>query len=264
MALRDRKVAPGLCICLVIMLLLVPYVSAMVDSTSVPKSTDPNAEDRPDMIATLKTHVAYVGEVQDARMDGVIMYVNNISDGTGITGLQQIQDDYLMIASSIPLMHSYAEIARARDDLRVQTQLFSDETKAQMALFGGNDTDMRASISSSTDAVDNAISALTGPLWLASESSRITVFNQDSDRRLLLLRSLDRMGIDTTLARNISDQIDAQRSGIQDAIGNGSAEALVSTNTAIKALDRQFRENIESSRAAFTIEAKGNAMTAMQ
>jgi hypothetical protein len=264
MAMRDRKVVPGLCVCLVIMMLLVPYVSATVDSTTIPKSMDPNAEDRPEVIATLKTHVAYVGEVQDARMNGVIMYVDNISDGAGITGLQQIQDDYLLIASSIPLMHSYAEIAQARDDLRIQTQLFSDETKAQMAMFGGNDTDMRACISSSTDAVDNAISALTGPLWLSNESSRITVFNQDSDRRLLLIRSLDRMGIDTTLARNISDQIDAQRSGIQDALGNRSAAALVSTNTAIKALSRQFRENIESSRAAFAIETKGNAMTAMK
>ena len=261
MALRDRKVALRLCICLVIMLLLVPYVSAAVDPDTVPKSADPNAVDQPDVIATLKTHVAYVGEVQDARMNGVIMYVSNISDGAGITGLQQIQDDYLMIASSIPLMHSYTEISRARDDLRIQTQLFSDETKAQMALFGGNDTDMRACISSSTDAVDNAFSGTA--LWLASGSSRITVFNQDSERRLLLLRSLDRMGVDTTLARNISDRIDAQRSGIQDALSNRSAAALQSTNTAIKDLSRQFRENVVSSRAAFAIQAKSDAMSAM-
>ncbi len=230
----------------------------------VPKSTDPNAEDRPEVIATLKAHVAYVGVVQDARMNGVIMYINNISNGAGITGLQQIQDDYLMIASSIPLMHTSAEIARARDDLRLQTQLFSDETKARMAMFGGNDDDMKASINSSTAVFDNAFSGLTASLWLANASSRITIFNQDSDRRLLLLRSLDRMGIDTALARNISDQIDAQRSDIQDALNNRSAAALVSTNTVIRDLSRQFRENIESSRAAFAIQVKSDAMTAIK
>jgi len=249
---------------LAILMLLVPYVSATVDSTTIPKSTAPDAVDQPDVIAALKTHVAYVGEVQDARMDGVILYVNNISDGTGITNLQQIQDDYLVIASSIPLMHGYAEIAKAREDLRVQTQLFSEETKAQMVMFNGSDADMRSCIRSSTDAVDNAFSGMTDSLWLGKDSARLTLFNQASVQRTLLLRSLGKQGIDTTLARNISDQIDAQRFSLQDALTNQSAEVLKSTNTDIKTLTRQFRENVASSRAALAIEMKRDAMMSMK
>jgi hypothetical protein len=264
MAWSDRKAAFRAVACLAVLMLLVPCVSATVDSTAIPKSTAPDDMDRPDMIATLKTHVAYVGEVQDARMNGVIMYINNISDGTGITSLQQIQDDYLVIASSIPLMHSYAEIAKAREDLRVQTQLFSEETKAQMVMFNGSDVDMRSCIRSSTDAVDNAFSAMTDSLWLAKDSARLTLFNQASGDRTLLIRSLDKQGINITLARNISDQIDAQRSSLRDALTSQSAGALVSTNTAIKTLTREFRENVASSRAALAIDMKRDAMMAMK
>jgi hypothetical protein len=264
MAWRDRKAAFRAVACLAILLLLVPYVSATVDSTTIPQSTAPNDVDRPDMIATLKTHVAYVGEAQDARMDGVIMYINNISDGTGITSLQQIQDDYLVIASSIPLMHAYAEIAKAREDLRVQTQLFSEETKAQMVMFNGSDDEMRSCIRSSTDAIDNTSAAMTDSLWLGKDSARLTLFNQASGDRTLLIRSLDKQGINITLAKNISDQIDAQRSSLQDALTGQSAEALKSTNTAIKTLTRQFRENVANSRAAFAIEMKRDAMMAMK
>jgi gas vesicle protein len=83
-------------------------------------------------------------------------------------------------------------------------------------------------------------------------------------QRTLLLRSLGKQGIDTTLARNISDQIDAQRFSLQDALTNQSAEVLKSTNTDIKTLTRQFRENVASSRAALAIEMKRDAMMSMK
>ena len=198
------------------------------------------------MIATLKTHVAYVGETQDARMEGVILYVDNISSGTGVTTLEQIHDDYLVIASSIPLMHTYAEIAKARDDLRVQTQLFSEETKAQMVKYNGSNDAMKPYISLSVNATEEALSAVNASLWLAGDSARLTLFNKDSDNRFFLIRSLGKEGIDTTVMKNISGQIDAQRAGLQAALSNQSADALKATNTAIKTLNRQFRENVAS------------------
>jgi len=250
--------------CLAVLMFFVPCVSAVVDSTTMPKSTAPDDVDRPDVIAALKTHVAYVGEVQDARMNGVIMYINNISDGSGITDLQQIQDDYLVIASSIPLMHTSAEITKARDDLRVQTQLFAEETQARMVMFNGRDDEMRNCIRTSTDAIDNASVSLTDSLWLANGSARLTLFNQASEERMLLIRSLDKQGINVTPARNISEQIDAQNASLRDALTRQSAEALKSANAAIKTLTRQFREDVASSRAASAIAAKRDAMMAMK
>lgn len=260
---RERKVIFRVVACLAILMLLVPYVSATVSSTTIPKSKDPNDADRPDAIATLKNHIAYVGEDQDIRMSGTIQYIDTISNGTGITNLQEIRDDYLVIASSIPLMHTSGEIAAAREDLGVKTKLFSEMTKARMVQFNGTTSGMRASLRSYQNETRNARSGNESSHWLANESARLTLFNKASVDRSRILVSLAEQGMNTTIARNISEQIDAQRPGLQSALSNQSAKALKSTNAVIRTLTRQFREHVATARAAHQIEMKRDAMMAM-
>ncbi|MDD1694415.1 MAG: hypothetical protein LUQ71_06790 [Methanoregula sp.] len=261
--IRDRQVAFRAGACLVVLMLLVPFVSATVDSDTIPKSQTPNQADRPETIASLKMHTAYVGEDQDVRMSGTIQYINNISRGAGTTTLQEIRDDYLVTASSIPLMGTSAEIIKARENLRILTQRFSEETRARMVQFNGTKGDMRASLQSYQNATANALSGNESIHWLANESARLTLFNRDSTKRMLQIKDLGKQGINTTLAKNLSEQIDAQRPVLQKVLTNKSAEALATTNTAIKALTLEFRKNVASSRAALVIEMKRDAMMAM-
>jgi hypothetical protein len=263
MVIGDRKAFLKAGACLVLILLIAPYVSASVDSTTIPFSKDPNAVDNPELISTFKFHTAYVGQSQEARMDGVIAYIDNISSGAGTSNLQQIRDDYLVIASSIPLMTTNDEISGARDEMRKQTQLFAYETQAQLVMFNGSTDDMRSDISTSVQAADASITNLRDSLWLARDSARLTLFNTESEQRARLLLSLDRQGIDTSLARNISDQIDAQRAGLTEALSNNSAPALLTVNTGIRTLNKQFRSTVMNSQAAMAIELKREAMMAM-
>lgn len=249
--------------CLVILMLSVPFVSAAADATAIPKSTDPRYADRPEAIASLKSHIAFISDTQDVRMDGVIRYIDTISSGTGTTTLKQIRDDFLVTASSIPLMNTNDGISRARESLRVQTLRFSEETRARMVQFNGSNNGLRASTRTAANASDTAISAgLKDPRWLANESARLTVFNKDSLERTRLLRELGRQGINTTIPRNLSEQIDAQRPGLQGALTNKSAAALESANAAIRTLTREFREDVAGLRAAREIGMKRDAMMA--
>jgi hypothetical protein len=248
---------------LLLLLLIAPYVSASVDTTTITPSTAPDAIDSPDLIDAFKIHTAYLGQSQEARMDGVITYVDNISSGTGADNLQQIKDDYLVIAATIPLMTTNSDIAAAREQMRVQTQLFSEETKAQLVMFNGSTDDMRGNIAASMKTADASVTNFRDSLWLAKDSARLTLFNADSQQRTLLLRTLDKQGIDTSLARNISDQIDAQRGSLQGALSSNSVTALNNVNTGIRTLNKQFRSTVETSRAAMTIELKRQVLMAM-
>jgi hypothetical protein len=260
----NRKAVLVVGACLLFLLLIVPFVSAAVDPNTIPVDTTPLAENNPELIAALKLHAACLGQSQEARMDGVIAYIDNISQGTGSANLEQIRDDYLVIAATIPLMTTNDEITKARDDMRKQTELFSDETNAQFVLFNGSTDDMRASINASMDAADASFKDFNNSLWLAKDSASLTLFNAESQQRALLLLNLDRQGIDTNLARNISDQIDAQRSNIQGALSDNSADALLTVNTGIKTLNRQFRKTVGDSQAAMAIELKRQALMAMK
>jgi hypothetical protein len=264
MVTGDRKAVLKAGVFLVLLLLIAPYVSASVDTDTLPASRQPDAVDNPQLISAFKLHTAYLGQSQETRMDAVVSYIDNISKGTGTSNLEQIEDDYLVIASSVPLMTTNAEISQARDDMRVQTQLFSEETKAQLVMFNGSTDDMRAHIDASVQAADSSITNFKDSLWLAKDSARLMVFNNDSQQRAVLLRGLDRQGIDTTLARNISDQIDAQRANLQGALITNSADSLKNVNTAIRMLTRQFRTTVDNSRAAMTLELKREALMAMK
>jgi hypothetical protein len=249
---------------LVLIMLTVPFVSAVVDSDTIPKSTGPDHADRPEAIALQKTQIAYVANDQNTRMTGTIRYIDIISNGTGTVTLQEIQDDYLVIASSVPLMQTAADIERARDSLGARAREFSDESKAKMVLFNGNATRLQACIRSMANASASRYSNSTGgELWLRNESSRLMVFNQESIDRSLIIRELANKSVNTSLIQNLSRQIDAQRPNLQGALMNKSSVALQSTNDAIRALNREFRQNVADTRAALTITMKRDAIMAM-
>jgi len=243
--------------------LFVPHISALPEGvTSVPKSTDPLARDSPDLISALKFHVAYVGQTQEARMDGVISYIDTISNGNGITGLELIRTDYLVTASSVPVMQTSDQISEARDELGRQSQLFAEETKAEILMFNGSFQDMRQKASKSIEAFDGSITNLRDSLWLAKDTARLTVFNKESQQRKALLSSLDKQGVDVSQAKKISDQIDAKRPDLQDAIMHGSG--LTEVNSGLKAMNREFRTLVQEYQANLQIEMKRAAILAIK
>lgn len=243
--------------------LLISLVSAAVDSYTIPPSKDLLEKDNPEIISALKTHIAWVGQTQQARMDGVIVYINSISGGNGTSGLEDTKNDYLDMATSIPVMQTADDIVEARGELRTQSQLFSEETKAQMVMFNGNFSDMRRSIDTSEKAVEITHINLKDPLWLANESARLVMFNRESTQRSVLIAGLKKRGVDVSLAQNLSDQIDAQRPALQKALLENSVGSLKKVNTGIRTLNRQFRGMVSEFRYDLEIQQKHEAILSM-
>ena len=252
-------------IVVVLFLLIASPVSAELDPDTIPRSTTPDHADRPEAILLEKTHIAYVACDQDTRMNGVIRYIEIISNGSGVYRLRQIRDDYLVTASSIPLMQKATEIEKARDTLGASAREFSAETQAQMLRFNGSAERMQDCIRSmaKSSAVRNAESP-DGGLWLKNESSRLVLFNRDTINRKQIIAELGKQGANTTVIRNISLQIEAQRPNIHGALINKSSSALQSANVEIKDLNREFRRNVADARDALAIAMKRDAIMAMK
>jgi len=258
-----RRKIVGMSLFFLLVTLILVTVSASLDRDTIPVSKDPLEQNNPEIIAVLKTHIAYVGQTQQARMDGVIIYIDSISNGNGTSNLRYIKDDYMEIASSIPVMKTADEITEAREELRTQSQLFAEETKAQMVMFNGSTYEMRGAINESVQSMENSYSTLKNSLWLAKDTARITVFNKESRDRTALLSTISKQGIDISLAKNISDKIDAQRSTIQKALADNSARSLKKVNSGLKSLNNQFRGAVNTYRADQEIQMKRAAVLAM-
>jgi len=241
----------------------VPLAGAATSTITPSGSSGYLARDNPELISAQKMHVAYLGEVQQARMDGVIQYIDTISGGKGSYNLRMMQEDYMVTASSIPFMHTADEIDAARDDMRVQTQLFSEETKAQMGIFNGSTNMMRECTNASIQAVEGSFSNLSDSLWLSRDTARLTVFNTYSEKREELLSALSAQGVDTSLAKEIANRIDAHRSELQAALSKKQAGAIQNVNSGLKALNVQFRDIVQGYRTDLKIQLDTAAILAI-
>ena len=67
-------------ILLFLSVLFVPMVGAVTESTGQSSSQNYLNQDSAELLSPLKMHVAYVGKTQQARMDGVITYIDKISE----------------------------------------------------------------------------------------------------------------------------------------------------------------------------------------
>jgi len=221
-------------------------------------------QDSPDTIIALKNHVAFVGDDQRLRMNYAISYIDNISKGAGTLRMKWIEHDYLVAVSSIPLMYTSDEITESREEMQRQSILFTDETKNQIILFNGSLTDMRESTRVSIESGNDSFDTISQTLWLSRNTARLTVFINDSEIRTTLLKQLGRKGVNTTAGWEISNQIDAKRSDIIDAIKTGKKGSIQIVNAEIKQLNQQFRNQIETYDSNLQIQVKTAEMLSLR
>ncbi len=243
---------------------ILPIASALVDNTDIPSSTGPLDKDNPELISVLKSNAAYVGVTQQARMDGVIGYIDRISDGAGTTNLRWIQDDYLAAASSIPLLYTSDEITTTRGEMRAQSIRFFEETMTQMAAYNGNNEELRACTNETETKAENAFARMPDSAWLIKGSARLAAFNASAGERAALLLTLAGKGVDITEIRKISDQIDAKRTDMQAIVVKHQDGAILSLNSGIARLNGQFRSTVDDALKNHEIQIKTAAMLAMK
>jgi hypothetical protein len=231
-------------ILLFLSVLFFPLAGAVTQSTDQSGSQNYLNQDSAELISPLKIHIAYVGRTQQARMDGVINYIDRISSGTGTAGLRQIQEDYLTAAFPVPVMRTVEEITEARKEMRRQSILFVDETNTQLAMFNGSTTDMRLSAEAALHPVEHSFNSLKYSSWLASKTTRSMVFNQSSERRTAILDDLNLHGMDVSYPITLSTQIDAQHAELENALLQNQDRRLLSINSGLRLLKQQFRSTV--------------------
>jgi hypothetical protein len=257
---RPKILMSGL-ILLFLSAFFVPAGGAVIQSTGQSGGQSYVIQDSAEIISPLKMHIAYVGKTQQARMDGVITYIDGISGGTGTSGLRQTEEDYLTAAFPVPVMRTVEEITEAREEMRRQSILFSDETNAQLAMFNGSSADMRSSAKAALNPVEESFNCLKYSSWLASQTTRSMVFNQSTERRTAILEDLSLHGLDVTFPKNLSEQIDAQQAELESALLQNRDGVLLSINSGLKLLKQQFRATVEGYRMNLQAQMKATDRT---
>ena len=253
------------CLCLLYLIpVIAPVASASPDPAALPGSQNIIIQDNAELLSSLKMHAAYIGKTQEARMDGVIQYIERISGGMCSARLYQIQEDYLIAALSIPVLRSADEINTAREEMRHQSILFADETNAKLVMFNGTTDEMRVNANASMRVIEESFNGIMYSSWLSSEATRLTLFNESYKRRTATLEMLSSNGLDVSEARNLSDQIVAQHAELEDALLQNRDGASVSITSGLKQLNQQFRNLVEGYQTDAQIQMKKTEIMSMK
>jgi hypothetical protein len=244
--------------------LLVPLSSAASGDSGNLNSQNYLSKDDPQIIASLKSHIVYIGESQQARMNGVIRYADSISNGSGVDDLQWIQEDYLMAASSIPLMYTSDQITSARTEMQAQSVRFADESANQLVMFNGNVDSMRAFINDSMLGFDDSFNDPNHTPWLTTARARLTVFNESANDRNVTLSVLRAQGVDVTQAEKISEEINAEHTELMGVLTHKSDLTIEQFNSKVKILNQDFRNAVREYRANMQIQVQFAAIRAIK
>lgn len=234
--------------------ILVIPAGAVAADRNTPGSTSTPAEDSPEIISALKSHILVMGESQEARMNGVIRYIDCISRGSATEELIWIQEDYLTAVTSIPLMQTSADITLTRQDMQANSVRFSDETANRLAQLDGNPGTMKDYINDSLQRLEALHENKSARNWLKSEDARLTIFDRSAGNCNLTLSDLAMKGIDVARAKMISETINAERPVLSEIIGKKNDISIRAENGRLKILNQQFRSAIRECRAKLAIK----------
>jgi hypothetical protein len=245
------------------MLLILPACAEQA-VTFTPEGQDYAYEDRPEVLSVLKAHVTYIGEFQQARMDGVIRYIDCISNGAGVQELKWIKEDYLVSASSVPLIYTSAEINEMRKEMSRQAELFSFTYNTLLGVFNGNSNDMEAYINDSFRAHEEAALNASEPSWLTFGTGRMIMFNRSAEYRQALLEEMQTRGIDISDAQKISEGIAEERYALEGILTSRSNECIIAFNGRIRIETQKFRDVIRGYREELRIQEMTASMKAIK
>jgi hypothetical protein len=104
--------------------------------------------------------------------------------------------------------------------------------------------------------VEESYSCLRYSAWLASQTTRSSVFNQSSERRMAILEDLSLHGLDVSYPKNLAAQIDEQQAELNNALLQNRDGVLLSINSGLKVLKQQFRSTVEVYRMDLQAQLK--------
>jgi ribosomal protein L13E len=244
--MKQRTISRG-CLCLILaFLVLVPAACAIVENREIPASIDPPERDSPANIAALKQHAAYIGGSQQARMDGVIAYIETLGGSDNSERLRRVQNDYMAAAASIPAVGTADQIGDLRDEMRVQSGRFEEETHARLLFLNGTAEGVQEYVNISLTAFDLSMKDMTDPFWLSKTSARLVVFDHESRERNFTMRNLAEAGVDVRDARALAGGIDEMRPKFEAVVQqNNRYGTIFSLNSEVKSLNQKYRNTID-------------------
>ena len=246
--MKNTRITMLCSICMICLVAaIMPAASALGNGTAW--------NDNPEHITAMKAHVAYVGTIGQAQMDGAISYIGTISNGAGTSQLSSIESQFTGTESSVQSMTAGDQIKAAETQMAGDRKDFMTTARGSLKEYNGTGKALRESINASVLAQAGTIQTLKNTWWTDRETARMDMFAQNDQRRNSVLSNLTAKGIDVSQAQAVESQIQQEGTVLKTALDNQDGKAVTAANQQLESLCTQFRDLVKGYRTVHPAKA---------
>ena len=193
-------------------------------------------------LETRRRHLTWLLTLQEASMEAVHDYIDEISDGEGASRLETLLDDYREAVADIDSYDTHVGLNNYIRSLRDVTTSFREETRERMSQYDGRPVVLLIRIAERIDDDSERLERLRDEYWESKNRNTLANFDIRVERAQHVLDLLEERGYDVSEAQAKLDDIAALRDDLEAALGDQDNAEILRVSLKALELSRQLAD----------------------
>lgn len=197
-------------------------------------------------VETRQTHLEWLLTLQEISMEAVVDYIDEISDGNGTSGLEDILAEFRGEVDDIESYTTHVGLNNFLRSLRDLTTAFRDETRSLMSEYEGKVLVLLIRIGEEIAENQEQLDALKDHYWTNMRENSLENFDIRVERAQCVLDTLDERGYDISEAQGKLDEIAALRDDLEAAFGDRDNLEILGVSLQALEMSRELAEIVRA------------------
>jgi len=193
-----------------------------------------------------QAHLGWILKLQEITMEAVVDYIDEISEGEGISELKQLLAEFIEERKEIESFTTHVGLNNYLRGLKDITVNFRIETRSQMKEYDGKVVALLIRIGEKIEENQDQLDALKDHYWETRKENMLENFDIRVERALNVIYTLEERGYDVSDAKIKLDEIKALRSELEAALNNRNNLEILDVSLDALELSKELVEIIRN------------------
>ena len=193
-------------------------------------------------VETRRAHLQWMLTLQEISMEAVVDYIDEISDGNGMSVLKGLFDEFSEAVDDIESYTTHIGLNNFLRDLKDGTSSFRSETRSKMSEYNGRVLVLLIRIGEKVQESQDQLEALENHYWDSRKANVLKNFDIRVERAQNVLSVLEERGYDISEAQDKLDEIIALRGDLETALDERDNLEILEVSLNALELSRELAE----------------------
>jgi hypothetical protein len=197
-------------------------------------------------VGTRQAHLEWMLTVQVISIEAVIEYIDEISEGKGMSQLESILTDFRAQVENIQSYTTHVGLNNYLRALKELTNAFRIETRSRMTEYNGKGMVLLVRISTKIEENQGQLDALKEQYWGIRKETVLENFDIRVERAQNLVTILEERGFDISEAQNKLGEINLLRGELEAALDERDNIEILRVSLEALELSKELAEIVRS------------------